>query len=354
MRAEIARLQAKGAGLTADAAKHRQTVSAATAAASNKRAVAAKVKTEPSRRTALRGAERDEKKAATAMKNLSDVEKNIAANNRAIASKQAALSAAERSVQRTQDLQQMSHRQTELRHARDMSRAALPVVRYVEVRPPDPEPLRVVYATSNPEAVETTIVNPDGTIETEGVWLRVDRERRAVARKLKGSRYRDLVDVLPLYAATSADLLEAMNDHRPHVIHFSGHAAAWGLLMENEGGTTEGEDLGYALLARLLGATDTPPRMVVLNACHSLAGADHLLRTVPVVIGMSDSIDDSTAIVFAATFYSAIASAQSVAAALEQAQVAVEIASLDGSDLPTARARDGVDLHTLVLVRPPA
>jgi hypothetical protein len=85
----------------------------------------------------------------------------------------------------------------------------------------------------------------------------------------------------------------------PHVVHFSGHADADGLLMENDAGE-DGDDVGFTLLARILGATDDPPRLVVLNACESLDGADDLLQTVPVVVGMSDSIDDTSAIVFAA------------------------------------------------------
>jgi hypothetical protein len=91
----------------------------------------------------------------------------------------------------------------------------------------------------------------------------------------------------------------------------------------------------------------------VLNACKSLDGADDLLRTVPVVIGMSDSIDDTSAIVFAAAFYAGIASAQSVSSALEQAKVRMLAASLDGSDLPQIKTRDNVDPSTLVLVKPP-
>ena len=122
--------------------------------------------------------------------------------------------------------------------------------------------------------------------------------------------------------------------------------------MENDEGSTRGDDLDFDLLARLLGATDDPPRLVVLNACESLAGADDLLQTVPTVVAMSSSIDDASAVVFAARFYSAIASAQSVSSALDQAKVAMEAASLGGSDLPEARARDDVDLSLLVLVQP--
>lgn len=72
------------------------------------------------------------------------------------------------------------------------------------------------------------------------------------------------------------------------------------------------------------------------------------------MIGMSDSIGDTSATVFAAAFYSAIASAQSLATALEQAKVRMQAAALDGSDLPQLRAQDDVDTARLVLVTPPA
>ncbi|MGP5054071.1 CHAT domain-containing protein [Brachybacterium paraconglomeratum] len=92
--------------------------------------------------------------------------------------------------------------------------------------------------------------------------------------------------------------------------------------------------------------------LVVLNACESLAGADDLLQTVPTVIAMSDSINDASAVVFAARFYSAVASAQSVSTALEQAKVAMAVSALDDADLPEVRAREDVDLVSLLLVQP--
>jgi hypothetical protein len=76
------------------------------------------------------------------------------------------------------------------------------------------------------------------------------------------------------------------------------------------------------------------------------------------VIGMSDTIDDTAAIVFARSFYAALASAQSVATALEQAKVQMLATSMldadqvDNSALPTLRARDDVDPTTVVLVTP--
>ena len=108
----------------------------------------------------------------------------------------------------------------------------------------------------------------------------------------------------------------------------------------------------HGVLARVLGATDEPPRLAVLNACESLEGADDLLRTVPTVIGVSKSITDLAAVTFAARFYAAIASAQSVATAVEQARTAMQMASLEDSHLPEIRTREDVDPTSLVLVTP--
>lgn len=354
LKTEIARLKAKGAGFSRDLAKHRDAAAKAQAAATKKRADADRTKSDSTRRSATAAAEREDKRAVDALKKVADVEKRIADNEKAIASKTTSLSSALKTEQTTLDRESERRRRTELQHARQVARVSSPtsVIRFVEVTPPKPEPLRVLYLTANPEAVETTTVFPDGSSETSGVWLRVDYEVRQVKEMLKKSKYRDLVVVEHLPAATTMDLLEGLNEHRPHVVHFSGHADRLGLLMENDEGTTAGDDLDFDLLGRLLGATDDPPSLVVLNACESLAGADDLLQTVPTVVAMSNSVDDASAVVFAARFYSAIASAQSVSSALNQAKVAMEAASLGGADLPEARARNDVDLSTLVLVQP--
>lgn len=246
-------------------------------------------------------------------------------------------------------------RKQEKDHAREIAKLsqAPSHVRYVAVRPPDPEPLRVLYLTANPHAVETTIQYPDGSVETSNVWLRVDYEVRQVKDMLRKSKYRDLVRIEHLPAATNMDLLDGLNDHRPHIVHFSGHASSWGLLMENDEGNQDGEGVDFGLLARILGATNEPPRLVVLNACQSLDGADDLLKTVPTVIGMSDSVNDASAVMFAALFYLGIASAQSITTAVEQAKVSLLAASLDGEELPEVRTREDVDPSELVLVTPP-
>lgn len=364
LRRELATLGDKKAGFAKVVGAQEKIAAGAREAARKKRDQARRSNSASSARTALAAAEREEKKAAAAEAKAAKARKDMATADKSIAAKTASLRAAEAAEQKSADSARRRddtrRRREEITHARAVATASapLPQIRYIEVRPPRPEPLRVLYLTANPDAVETTVTSPDGSVVEQGTWLRVDQEVRQVKQGLRGSKYRDLVVVEHAPAATFSDLLDGLNDHRPHIVHFSGHADTLGVWMENEAGESDGHDVEFTLLARLLGATDEPPRLVVLNACESIEGADALLQTVPLVIGMSDTIDDTAAIVFARSFYAALASAQSVATALEQAKVQMLAASMldadqvDNSALPTMRARDDVDPTTVVLVTP--
>ena len=174
-----------------------------------------------------------------------------------------------------------------------------------------------------------------------------------VQQALRGSKYRDRVEVSYLPAATREDLMQGMNDKRPHVIHFSGHGGGKGIQFDN--GSVDqpvGFVMDFAILARCLAATDETPKLLVLNACDTLEGAEVLLASVPIVIAMSESITDIAAANFSTSFYAAIASAQSVGKALEQARLALEFLPSGEGNLPECVARDDVDVDQLILVTP--
>lgn len=230
-------------------------------------------------------------------------------------------------------------RQSEKTHAREIARLTRPEIRYVqEVRViPDakPEPLRVLYMTANSE-----------------MNLRTDAEVRAVQQAVRGSLHRDYIEISYRPSATPEDLLDGLNDLRPHVVHFSGHAGDAALLFDNGGlGNPEGRDVPYELLAAALSATDFPPALLILNGCDTLDGAEVLLDVSATIIATADSIGDIAAATFAARFYAAVASGQSVGAAVSQGKAAVDFLGLGEGWKHGVMTRDHLDPNEQILVK---
>lgn len=353
IRSEVARLKARQADLRSDLAKEEKTASDARATARQKQRKANRSRPSSSQRTALSGVESAESRAAAADGKAGDISDKLADVAKQLAAKEKSLGNSEKSEQRARDTKDRARRRKEIAHARELARLMLPPIQYVPIQAPQPENLRVLYLTANPDATESERIEADGTILREGVWLRVDREVRSVRKAIRGSKYRELVEVHHMPAATREDVLEGLNDFRPHIVHFSGHGGGRSLLMESDSAdATAGVALEFDLLGAALSATTTPPSLLVLNACETLEGAETLLNATPVIVAMSEEVSDDAGIVFAKQFYTAIASAQSVGKALEQARVALRMATLDEDRVPEYIARADVDIQTLILVTP--
>jgi hypothetical protein len=81
---------------------------------------------------------------------------------------------------------------------------------------------------------------------------------------------------------------------------------------------------------------------------------DLVAQVVPFAIGMADSIDDSDAINYAANLYASIADGQSIRSSHLRAQSVLELAGLEGADLPVLAWSGQADPANTVLVRPPS
>ncbi|UWU78165.1 CHAT domain-containing protein [Bradyrhizobium huanghuaihaiense] len=180
--------------------------------------------------------------------------------------------------------------------------------------------LAILYLTADPDKAHA---------------LRVDAEVRRVQEAIRGSQYRDNLGVEYRPAANVGTLLDGLNDIAPQIVHFSGHGSAYGLAMDSgKVGKRADESVSFGLLAKALAATDHPPRVVVLNSCHSSGARKPLLKLGIIVISMKTSISDIGAVAFAPRFYAALAGGQSVQAAFRQGAVAVENVSITEADTP--------------------
>lgn len=348
LQAQIETLRRKIVGLQADRTKHVEAAQKAQQNARRKLEQASKTKSESSRKSYGGQADREEKKAIASEKKadacavkISNLERQLTAKRKSFdtASKREN-SRAERdrvSKQRAMDRDTKKRRADELKHARELVRSSRPIVRHVPIPEPKPEKLRILYLTANADMDQP---------------LRTDAEVGGVLRELRGTRYRDLVELQSRPAATSQDLLNGINDVTPHIIHFSGHGAAGLLQFDNSSlNDPQSVTVEFDILAEVLGATDRPPTLLVMNACSTLHGSDILLEVVPVLVAMKDPVGDAAAGVFAMQFYSAIASGQSIDSAFAQAKVAIKMSLFkEDAELPQLLARTGTDLTTVALV----
>lgn len=180
--------------------------------------------------------------------------------------------------------------------------------------------------------------------------LRVDLEADLVRQAIRGSIYRKSIDVQFRQAANLDAIVEGLNDHRPQIVHFSGHSSTKAFAADNRKMANPGyRDVSYELLAEAFKATDHPPKVVVLNSCESAGAKKALLAVVSVLIAMRTGVSDIAAAAFAPKFYAAIASGQSVQAAFKQGVLAVKETSIGEKDSPELSAQPSVNVNKLVL-----
>ena len=133
--------------------------------------------------------------------------------------------------------------------------------------------------------------------------------REAIRLGAFGDQY-ELQDLL--VAATPSDMVNALIAGMPRFVHFSGHAGAGGVLLNNE--RNEAEVMYTATLAGVLkkisGLYDQEDReieLIFLNACRSETALQAISSFSLYCIGMSDYVADEAAMSFSRQFYSTLA-----------------------------------------------
>lgn len=180
--------------------------------------------------------------------------------------------------------------------------------------------------------------------------LLLDEDVREIRRKVREAEHRDALDFDYRLAARPEDLLQALNETPPRVVHFSGHGGSRGLVLMDPQGLGP-HHVDAAVLAQLFQAFRGDIRVVVLSACFSLPQAQAIAEVVGCAVGTSGAISDAGAITFGASFYSAVAFGRSVQTAFDQACAALALSHPAERDCPRLIARRGVNPGRIVLVR---
>jgi len=199
-----------------------------------------------------------------------------------------------------------------------------------------PEKITVLFLAANPKGTEP---------------LSLDEEARSIQQKIRLSEYRDSVNFESRWATRAADILQAINETNPTIVHFSGHGCESGeIALLNPDGSIK--IVTKEAITMAISTASDKIRLVVFNTCFSELQAKNVVTSIEAAIGMSDSIEDDTACSFAAQLYSSIGFGLSLKTSFDQAIAGLVLEDIQGANIPQLYARDGIDLEKLILVQP--
>jgi len=243
------------------------------------------------------------------------------------------------------DAEQKKRRDVELKHKREITRelekqnnlhkqlSKAPIIIEFEKLP---EKITVLFIASNP---------------TDQSELKLDEEIRSITTKIRESKYRESVELKSIWATQPMDLLQAINEHKPAIVHFSGHGSSNDeLILQDEKGKATKVSLDTIVAMFKVLANDI--KLIVFNTCFSKNQANEITAHIPSAIGMNTSIGDKSAIIFSSQLYSAIGFGHNIEDSFNQAKVAIMLEKLNEENTPELYIQDDINAKDLILVRP--
>lgn len=272
---------------------------------------------------------RIETKIASVEKEIANVEKNLRNEENRIAKKNEddEKKRLRQSKQRTDEIEKNLEKQRRLQQQLQRDVDKLKVI---------PNRITVLFLASNPKNAEQ---------------LSLDEEVRLIQEKIRLSEYRNSILFESRWAMRTTDLLQAINEINPTIVHFSGHGTVDGKLAFQESDGNCKLVTKEAMTATLATLSDTI-RLVVFNTCFSESQATNAVEYIEAAIGMSDAIGDNAARVFAAQLYSSIGFGHSLANAFKQAKAELLLEGIPEENTPQLFTHQGIDSADIVLVQP--
>lgn len=199
-----------------------------------------------------------------------------------------------------------------------------------------PEKITVLYLASNP---------------IDQQQLRLDEEARLIMEMIRKSEHRDSVNFETRWAIRPMDILQAINELNPTVIHFSGHGSDRDeIIFQDDNGLTK--LVSKEAIVQTMIASSSDIRLVFFNTCFSHSQAKSVTEYVDSAIGMKTSIGDDAARIFAAQFYSAVSFGKSLKIAFEQAKALLMLENIPEENTPELYTTEGLDPEKIIIVKP--
>lgn len=287
--------------------------------------------------------ERAEKDIASVNKKIADLEKKIAQKDKELAAEEKKLRDEEAREQRKKDETEKKRIQESERQLQKINRAIKSHdIEQAYIRDEInrlkcvPETITVLFMASNP---------------VNSTHLRLDEEARSIQEMIRKSEHRDSVKFESRWAARPLDILQAINELNPDVIHFSGHGSPTGeLVLQDANGNAK--FVTTEAITQTIMTSSEKIHLIFFNSCFSYEQAESIVEHVDAAIGMTDSIGDVAACTFAAQFYSSIGFGLSLQKAFDQAKAALLLEGIDERNTPELYIKDGLIAEKIFIVRP--
>lgn len=335
-RTQVSQHQRTIANLQGEKAKKASAAAKAGKKSADARSAASKTSSASTLKSKLRDAMRYESEQAKALTDVSKLETKIfEAQKRLAQSEQRLADAIKREQRRSDAAQEQRLRQIDdglSRHDDLHDQTA----REIEKLKALPEKITVVFFAADPGSDKSN-------------RLLLDEEARLIGEKIRASAHRDVLEFHTRWAVRPMDVLQAMNELKPTIVHFSGHGtSADTLVLQDDQGKAKHVPLEGIVSAMAFGSENL--KLVFFNTCHSFNQAEACISHIPAAIGMNRDVGDLPARYFAAQFYSSIGFGHSIHRAFHQAKALVAMEFPGEEAIPEVYEQGD---ESLVLVRPP-
>jgi len=302
-----------------------------------------KAKTESSQRTKIRELDRLQKELAGIEKKIADFEVKMVKKNKEIFDEQKKIAREDDKAQKARVIEAEKIRKehdthiknigTTLTKHEDLQQNMLTEIDKLKALP---EKIVVLFLAANPK-------NAD--------HLRLDEEARSITDMVRKAKHRDSVIFETRWAVQPMDVLQAINELNPTIVHFSGHGSDTDeIVFQDSSGNAK--LVSKEAIVQTMMASTSDLRLVFFNTCYSFNQAEAVTRHIEAAIGMNTTIGDDAARIFSSQFYSAIGFGLSLRKAFEQAKALVMMEGLNEENTPELFVQEGLDDNKIIIVRP--
>jgi len=199
-----------------------------------------------------------------------------------------------------------------------------------------PDEIRILFFAANP---------------SDQSRLQLDEEVREIQEMIRKAKFRDSLHFHSCWAVRPGDILQAINEYEPSIIHFSGHGSNNDeiIFLDKKGNT---KPVSKEALVQTVMASSENIRLIFFNTCYSESQAKAVTKHVEAAIGMNTSIGDHAARVFSSQFYSSIGVGHSVGKAFEQGRAALMLEDIKQEDIPELFTNSELDPSEIIIINP--